>query len=106
RRILVTAPRVDAVASVFRHAALGWPDARHSRLRLHHGEGEIAFIAVDALLREQPEADLLLIDEAAAMGIPNLHGLLRRYPRIVFATTVHGYEGSGRGFDVRFAPVL
>lgn len=106
RRILVTAPRVDAVASVFRHAALGWPDARHSRLRLHHGAGEIAFIAVDALLREQPAADLLLIDEAAAMGMPNLHGLLRRYPRIVFATTVHGYEGSGRGFDVRFTPVL
>lgn len=106
RRILVTAPRPEAVDPVFTHAARLLPGANTGRHRLRLGEGELTFVAPDELLRQPQPADLLLVDEAAAIPAPLLTRLLDHYPRIAFATTMHGYEGSGRGFALRFQPVL
>jgi tRNA(Met) cytidine acetyltransferase len=107
RRIVVTAPRLAAVTPLFAHAAARLPGATASRglLRLANG-GELRFVPPDQLLREATPCDLLLVDEAAAIPAPLLERLLRRHPRIAFATTVHGYEGTGRGFELRFRRVL
>lgn len=66
----------------------------------------LQFWPVDRLLAEQPAADLLLIDEAAAIPAPQLQALVDHYSRVVFATTEHGYEGTGRGFQLRFQQYL
>jgi tRNA(Met) cytidine acetyltransferase len=66
----------------------------------------LQFLPVDRLLAEQPAADVLLIDEAAAIPAPQLQALVEAYSRVVFATTEHGYEGTGRGFQLRFQQYL
>jgi len=65
-------------------------------------QGTLRFLPPDELRRTLPPGDVVMVDEAAAIPVPLLADLLAHYPRMVFATTVHGYEGHGRGFALRF----
>ncbi|HGN1705807.1 TPA: tRNA(Met) cytidine acetyltransferase TmcA [Providencia rettgeri] len=73
--------------------------------------GTVQFWSPDNLLaycRSNPKmtADWLIIDEASA--IPNylLRQLVEYFPRILLTTTVDGYEGTGRGFMLKFCAGL
>ncbi len=105
-RIWVTAPTRAAVAPLFAHAAEQLPSAQARGDRVTLGDASITFVPADELARQRWHADLVLVDEAAALPGPLLEALLRAHTRIAFATTLHGYEGSGRGFAVRFERVL
>ncbi|MCC5517539.1 tRNA(Met) cytidine acetyltransferase [Vibrio splendidus] len=101
--IIVTAPSVKAIEPVFSHAiqrleVIEVVNATHIR----HQGGSLRFVAPDDLLKSKPDCDLLLVDEAAAIPIPMLKFMVGIYHRMVFSTTVHGYEGSGRGFGIKF----
>ncbi|BAO45650.1 tRNA(Met) cytidine acetyltransferase TmcA [Thiolapillus brandeum] len=104
--ILVTAPRLDATNTLFQQAARELGGVKHSRGELRHGEARLHFMAPDKLLEQLPDTRLLLVDEAAGIPLPMLEKLLQHYHRIAFASTVHGYEGSGRGFSLRFSQTL
>ncbi|WP_407334387.1 GNAT family N-acetyltransferase [Enterovibrio sp. 27052020O] len=107
KRLLVTAPTVANVETLLQHAANAPSIQRKGKYGLVADSGsELLFIAPDALLQEMPECDLLLVDEAAAIPLPMLDKILARYSRIVFSSTEHGYEGTGRGFSTRFRTLL
>ncbi len=46
--------------------------------------------------------DIAVVDEAAGIPVPLLHTIWQNFRRTIFATTIHGYEGAGRGFSIRF----
>lgn len=104
--ILVTAPRLAAVDQLFAHAERCLPGAERSRGALRWQGGLIEFVPPDALTLQPRQASLLLVDEAAAIPSALLERMLTDHARIVFASTIHGYEGTGRGFAVRFFQVL
>ncbi|MAL49415.1 MAG: hypothetical protein CMH20_05295 [Methylophaga sp.] len=106
QKILVTAPSYASVETLFKHAASELKNAQLGHGQLFSDGCEIQFVAPDALLENELDADVLLVDEAAALTLPMLKLMLQRYPRIIFATTLHGYEGSGRGFKLQFQQVL
>lgn len=60
------------------------------------------FMAPDALLASEVNASWLIVDEAAAIPGPLLRRLVARFPRTLLTTTVQGYEGTGRGFLLKF----
>ena len=113
-QLVVTAPRLSAVESLFARVVALCPQGQRlspARFELPNGSS-LCFLAPDALNEQVDQARLggsgsyLLVDEAAAIPAAMLAHWLAAFPRIAFATTVHGYEGSGRGFALRFREVL
>ena len=51
-------------------------------------------------------ADLVVVDEAAAIPTKILFSVLERAPKTIYSTTLHGYEGAGRTFNIRFLRAL
>ncbi|AJR06701.1 tRNA(Met) cytidine acetyltransferase [Photobacterium gaetbulicola] len=105
-KIVVTAPSYLASQTVFRHVAEQFGLEFTDQKRLEVGKGSIVFVAPDVLLSELPSADFVMVDEAAAIPAPVLTALLGEFNRIAFSSTVHGYEGTGRGFAVKFRQQL
>ena len=89
--VYLTAPNKSAVHSV-----------------IEFSEREIEFIAPDELtirLQHEPEfsqSAWLLVDEAAMIPLPLLQEYSQYFQHIVFSTTIHSYEGTGRGFELKF----
>ena len=98
-QIVVTAPSQATVATLFAHASAALANTPERLAGL-------TYVSPDRAAQGDVQADLLLVDEAAAIPTPLLEAILANHSRIVFATTEHGYEGTGRGFHLRFKRVL
>ncbi|MCA0975773.1 GNAT family N-acetyltransferase [Halomonas denitrificans] len=106
--ILLTAPRVSSVEAVFARLVALLPKGVRDGNDYCLAAGRLRFMAPDGLSDAVTTGEaggagsVLLVDEAAAIPAALLGQWLKAFPRVAFATTVHGYEGSGRGFALRF----
>jgi len=69
-------------------------------------EAVVQWMHPDEYLLQERSSSLCVLDEAAMVPLATLEKFLQRENRLVFSSTVHGYEGSGRGFVTRFAKLL
>lgn len=74
-------------------------------------EAQVTFFPPDTLLQKVKEQSIsphqwLFIDEAASLPLPFLHQFCHYFDKIVLTTTTHNYEGTGRGFSLKFLPQL
>ena len=69
-------------------------------------QSKLVVMPSDAVVNSVPECGLVLIDEAASIPLPVLERIIKSYSRVVMASTLHGYEGSGRGFDLKLQQIL
>jgi len=109
RDVLVTAPQYRSASEVFARAsevlaetgALRCQDDPNQPQELGTDGGQIRYAPPPAAAEQAATADVVIVDEAAALPVRVLERFLDA-PAVAFTTTVHGYEGAGRGFSVRF----
>jgi len=108
-RVAVTASDSSAIQSLMMLAEKGL-NALGLEYRKVVKEGDLIELKGDRFSIEYWEpytvtklkVDVVVVDEAAGLPVPLLHIIWKNFNRTIYATTIHGYEGAGRGFSVRF----
>lgn len=62
----------------------------------------LQFVAPERLMDTAKPNDVIFIDEAASLPIGQLIEWSQHFKQLILATTTHGYEGTGKGFQIRF----
>jgi tRNA(Met) cytidine acetyltransferase len=104
--IVITAAELNSVQVFFNQLAISLPQGHLEGHKFTTFNGFVEFVPIDKLLKWQPSVSLVLVDEAAAIPVYLLEQLLFHHSRLVFASTIHGYEGAGRGFTLKFQQTL
>jgi tRNA(Met) cytidine acetyltransferase len=112
-RVAVTASDSSAIQSLMMLAEKGL-NALGLEYRKVVKEGDLIELKGDRFSIEYWEpytvtklkVDVVVVDEAAGLPVPLLHTIWKNFNRTIYATTIHGYEGAGRGFSVRFLKKL
>lgn len=108
-RILVTAPEPSNVASLF-SLALRAAENLGIQVKVFKKEGYIVELKSERFSIEywrpldipRINGDIVAVDEASGIHVPQLYRIIDSHNKVIFTATIHGYEGAGRGFSIRF----
>jgi len=107
--VLVTSPQIGNVRTLFEFAVRTLKRLGYSpQVKKRDYDIEEVRASGIKIFYEPPweaierKADITAVDEAAGIPIPLLFRFLKRAKRIIYSSTIHGYEGAGRGFSIRF----
>ncbi|HDN95861.1 MAG: tRNA(Met) cytidine acetyltransferase [Thermoplasmata archaeon] len=107
--VMLVAPDIKNVQEIFKFAELVWkkmgqkPNKRKAggdAVALHLNNVTIEYFK--PLNAIEKYADLIVVDEAASIPPNILLNFTKNSNRIIYSSTVHGYEGAGRSFSIRF----
>lgn len=104
--IVITAGNKLSIQGVFTLLNKKLPGSDWQNNHLRYKQHRIQFLPVDEIIRTKPDTTLMLIDEAAGIPLYLLSDIVASYSRLVFSSTLHGYEGAGRGFALKFDEIL
>ena len=112
-RILVTAPRLSNVQSFMdlllkslEIIGIKYRIVKKKRFILEVKGERFSVEYWEPINIPKMKADIVVVDEAAGLQVPMLLKIWKAHRRIMFSSTIHGYEGSGRGFSVRFLSLI
>ncbi len=111
-RILVVAPSPQSVQTYFRFLLKAMVRQGMTKYFVKETNGMITvvnsryarveYVVPRRAMVEKDYADIIIVDEAASIDVPVLWKITEGARYIIFSTTIHGYEGAGRGFSIRF----
>ncbi|AFZ71243.1 putative P-loop ATPase fused to an acetyltransferase [Caldisphaera lagunensis DSM 15908] len=113
-KIVVTSPSLENTQSLMELAIKGF-EKQNMKIKVDRNKDGLIYgiygenFAVSYLepkdAIEEP-CDILAIDEASGLPVTILVKLWQYHKKILIASTLHGYEGAGRGFSFRFLNYL
>ncbi len=111
-RVLVVAPSPQSVQTYFRFLLKAMVRQGMGKYFVKETNGMITvvnsryarveYVVPRRAMIEKDYADIVIVDEAASIDVPVLWKITEGVRYIIFSTTIHGYEGAGRGFSIRF----
>ena len=112
RRVIVTAPEPGNVDVLFDFLVRGLEalglEYREEKVsesrRIHVDKVSVGYMKPYEVPAKR--RDMTVVDEAAGIPVPLLFRILDCSERAIYSSTIHGYEGAGRGFSVRFLKSL
>lgn len=111
--LVITAPNRAALGVFYQHLSVQLNQLleANNAITIRNGgcnifNNRLTFLPVDQALIKANKDTTILVDEAAGIPVYLLKQLVETYQQSIFSSTVHGYEGAGKGFTVKFLSYL